>query len=136
MQRGSDCTCHHGVALRDAGGQVRAGAGGEARLHVFQASVQGRERVLIGLQTKHTTTCQGRGNACGDALFVGKSDFLQTSHSTRLFHDLFDINHARPPWVLDSQQIFSETICEICLKETPGGSVCDPLSVFPSEYFL
>lgn len=55
MQRESDCTCHNRVALGDAGGEVGAGAGGEARLHVLQAGVQGRERVLVRLWTNKTT---------------------------------------------------------------------------------
>lgn len=51
MQRESDCTCHNRVALGHTGGEVGAGAVGKARLHVFDASVQGWERVLIRLQT-------------------------------------------------------------------------------------
>lgn len=51
MQRESDCTCHNRVALGDTGGKLGAGAGGEARLHVLQAAVQGRERVLVRLWT-------------------------------------------------------------------------------------
>lgn len=47
----SDCTCHNRVALGDTGGELGAGAGGEARLHVLQAAVQGRERVLVRLWT-------------------------------------------------------------------------------------
>lgn len=43
VQRESDCTCHNRVALGDTGGELGAGAGGEARLNVFQAGVQGRE---------------------------------------------------------------------------------------------
>lgn len=51
LQRESDCTCHNRVALGDTGGELGAGAGGEARLHVLQAAVQGRERVLVRLWT-------------------------------------------------------------------------------------
>lgn len=43
VQRESDCTCHNRVALGDTGGELGAGAGGEARLHVFQAGIQRRE---------------------------------------------------------------------------------------------
>lgn len=51
LQRESDCTCHNRVALGDTGGELGAGTGGEARLHVLQAAVQGRERVLVRLWT-------------------------------------------------------------------------------------
>lgn len=72
------------------------------------------------------------------AIKKSSSHFLYEIISRR---DLVNITHAlhvSPLWVRDLEQI-QETIYEICLKETTGGSeeaVCDPLTVFPSEYFL
>lgn len=121
----SYCTCHNRVALRDTGGEIRVGTGGKAWLHVFQASVQGWEWVLICLWTNTQQNLRMWARWRTTWQFHIWNVNL---HSSRLCHDLVSNTNGAwtPLWELDN-------IYTLCRSEE---AACDPLTVFPLEYSM